>query len=68
MQAVPGKGEDLICAGLWSPVIGCRNIALNTIDKWRKADYQLTDKMRELIADLKEAEVHEQTRKRLENF
>ena len=68
LQAVPGKGEDLICAGLWSPVIGCRNIALNTIDKWRKADYQLTDKMRELIADLKEAEVHEQTRKRLENF
>lgn len=68
LQLVPGKGEKLICAGLYAPVIGCRNIALNTIEKWRKSDYQLTPEMQHLIADLKLSEVHEQTKKRLENF
>lgn len=68
LQLVPGKGERLICAGLYAPVIGCRNIALNTIEKWRKADFQLTEEMQRLLADLKTTEVHQQTKKRLENF
>lgn len=68
LQAVPGKGEGLICAGLCSPVIGTRNIALNTVDKWRKADFQLTPAMEAAIERLKNTEVNKQTKKRLENF
>ena len=68
LQLVPGKGERLICAALYSPVIGTRNIALNTIDKWRQADYQLSSPMVETLERLKEHEVHGPTRKRLEKF
>ena len=68
LQQVPGKGEKLICAGLYSPVVGCRNIALNTVQKWMEKDYQLTPAMKEVISRLKKTEVHEATRKRLEKF
>ncbi|KHM53180.1 hypothetical protein NZ47_00400 [Anaerovibrio lipolyticus] len=68
LQSVPGKGERLICAGLYSPVIGTRNIALNTVDKWRKSDFQLTTTMENTLMKLKSSEVNEQTKKRLEKF
>ena len=68
LKNVPGKGENLICTGLYAPVIGCRNIALSTIEAWRKADFQLTGRMLDTLARLKEREVHEATRKRVEKF
>ena len=68
LQSVPGKGESLICAALYAPVIGCRNIALNTVEKWRKSDFQLTSEMAEVLGRLKVTEVHQPTKKRLENL
>ena len=59
---------ELILAALESPVIGCRNIALNTLDAWRKADYPLTPVLQEELARLREIEPDEKTKKRLEGF
>ena len=68
LHCLPGKGEKLILAALESPVIGCRNIALNTLDAWRKADYPLTPALQEELAKLREIEPDEKTKKRLEGF
>ena len=68
LHCLPGKGEKLILAALESPVIGCRNIALNTLDAWRKADYPLTPVLQEELARLREIEPDEKTKKRLEGF
>lgn len=68
MQQVPGRGEKLIAAALLSPVVGCRNIALTTIDKWRKADFPISEGLQQALARLKDEEVNEKTKKRLEAF
>ena len=44
-QSLIGRSD---LAALESPVIGCRNIALNTLDAWRKADYPLTPALQEI--------------------
>ncbi|MCR5177179.1 MAG: hypothetical protein K6C05_10065 [Anaerovibrio sp.] len=68
LQSVPGKGDRLICAGLLSPVIGTRNIALNLLEAWQKSDFQWTDGIIKALEELKVSEVNEPTKKRLENF
>ena len=68
LQCLPGKGEKLICTALAAPVIGCRNIALNTLDAWRKADYPLSPSIQEALSSLRELEPDEKTKKRLEGF
>ena len=68
LQCLPGKGEKLIRTALAAPVIGCRNIALNTLDAWRKADYPLSPSIQEALSSLRELEPDEKTKKRLEGF
>ena len=68
LKDTPGKGERLICCSLRSPVIGCRNIALNTLEAWRKKDVQVSSRIKELLEWLKAVEPDEGTRKRLEHF
>ena len=68
LKDTPGKGERLICCSLQSPVIGCRNIALNTLEAWRKKDVQVSSRIKELLEWLKAVEPDEGTRKRLEHF
>lgn len=68
LKDTPGKGENLICCSLRSPVTGCRNIALNTIEAWRKKDVQISSRVKELLEWLKAVEPDEGTRRRLEHF
>ncbi len=68
LKDTPGKGENLICCSLKSPVTGCRNIALNTIEAWRKKDVQISSRVKELLEWLKAVEPDEGTRRRLEHF
>ncbi len=68
LQYLPGKGERLLLAALDAPVIGCRNVALNTLESWRKADYPFAASIQECLAKLREIEPDEKTKKRLQSF
>lgn len=68
LKDTPGKGENLIYCSLRSPILGCRNIALNTLEAWRKKDVQIPSKVKNALEWLKGAEPDENTRRRLEHF
>ena len=68
LQHVPGKGEKLLLCALDAPVIGCRNIALNTLEAWRKVDYPLSPQLASALAHLQQVEPDAKTRSRLEHY
>lgn len=66
LKAFPGRGLGLVLTALEAPVVRDRNMALNALDSWRKAGWSLPEEAVEALGRLKEAEVNEKLRERLE--
>ena len=68
----PLCGTDLVLAGLKSPVINNRNMALRVIDSWRKANNcslkELSEDLYAAVEYLKSAEVSDSVKKNIEEY
>jgi hypothetical protein len=63
LNSYPGKGSRLIAAGLLSPVVRNRNMAINALKAWDRA--QWTDEIRDSLARARATEPNEDVSKRL---
>ena len=63
LKAFPGRGSRFIAAGLLSPVVRNRHMALNALEAWDRA--QWTDEIRHALNRLRAEEVNENVSKRL---
>ena len=72
LEKYPLCGTDLVIAGLRSPIVTCRSIALRTVSEWCKAKEctlaGLSDELYRAIEQLKAAEVSENIKKRIEEY
>ena len=58
-----GQGEKIIVAGLYSPVVRNRNVALNVLEQWGKEHW--TPAIKRRLNDLLTVEPNEQTKEML---
>ena len=72
LEKYPLCGTDLVIAGLRSPIVTCRSIALRTVSEWCKAKEctlaGLSDELYQAVEQLKAAEVSENIKKRIEEY
>ena len=66
LENKPGKGEKLILAGLWSPVVQQRNAALNVLEQWGKEYW--TPAIKQRLGDLQPIEPNEQTKETIDKL
>lgn len=65
LMSYPGKGEKLLCAALRSPVTHNRQLALDLLDEWQRIGEGLSANVLADIEKLKETEVVEEIKMRL---
>jgi hypothetical protein len=63
LEKRPGRGEQFILAGLYSPVTGNRNIALNVLEQWGKEHW--TPVIEQRLRDLQSIEPDEQVKEKI---
>lgn len=63
LNSYPGKGSRLVAAGLLSPVVRNRNMAIDALEAWDRA--QWTDEIRDSLARARATEPDEDLSKRL---
>lgn len=68
LKELPGKGETLLLCGLNAPVVNNRNMALNVLEAWKEMQHEISADLEVALNRLKQTEVVEQVKKRLETF
>lgn len=63
LKAYPGKGSRLLAAGLLSPVVRNRYMAINALEAWNSAHWG--DDIREALVSARQLEIDEDLSKRL---
>lgn len=63
LESYPGKGEQILLAGLASPVTRNRNMTLRTLEKWGKENWPTS--MRKEIEKLKKLEPNKDTKENI---
>ncbi|MEE2923627.1 MAG: hypothetical protein VX619_02500 [bacterium] len=68
MQNFPGKGRELIMAGLRSPLIINRLTAMQTLDCWRDMQWEDFDSYSEILSNALKCEIEPSLNLRLQNL
>lgn len=68
LRPYPNKGEKLILTALHSPVMGCRNMALNVLNDWKESGAERSNSISECLLWLQACEVDEEIKKRITNL
>lgn len=66
LKEYPGVGENLLLCAMDSPVINCRNMALNVLESWKEKEWGMSPAIAAGIEKLRRREVDEKVKERLE--